>query len=320
MIGRLIDRTLIVWEKRRLRWRKDNTRWNDGLKKDENFRFCLCLSFQLHYATIIARISSHSSTIRQRLPQLKRIVSISFMIWSFTCDILLVIQDDTDLPAQIGFAIDNEAIRLPPSNPHCVPQDMQDFLAKFIEEYYRLFDTRGRGELHACYHNSCIFSLCVAPTEGSMVPTKPYKYGPLIYDSRNFKRIFDDNKRANLLRHGKTDVLDFLRIKFPVTKHEGKSFRVDVISTSVSFIVHWFFHRYGCLSVQNNRAVFTVNGLYKEGTCFVEECEGSSFECSSGYSNKSTCTMLSTYIYMYTNSLRVRKSPLLWPSKKIFFP
>ena len=180
-------------------------------------------------------------------------------------------QDDTDLPAQIGFAIDNETTRLPSSNPHCVPQDMQDFLAKFIEEYYRLFDTRGRGELHACYHNSCMFSLCIAPTEGSMVPTKPYKYGPLIYDSRNFKRIFDDNKRASLLRHGKTDVLDFLRIKFPFTKHEGKSFRVDVMSTSVSCILHFSFHRYGFLSVQNNRAIFTVNGLYKEGMFFAEE-------------------------------------------------
>ena len=41
------------------------------------------------------------------------------------------------------------------SAPHCVPQEMQSFLAKFIDEYDRLFDTRGRGELHACYHDSC---------------------------------------------------------------------------------------------------------------------------------------------------------------------
>lgn len=142
-----------------------------------------------------------------------------------------------DLPAQIGFAIDNETIRLPPTNPHCVPQEMQDFLAKFIDEYYRLFDTRGRGELHACYNDPCMFSLCIAPTEGSMVPTKPYKYGPLIYDSRNLKRLYDDNKRASLLRHGKNNVLDFLRIKFPLTKHEGKSFHVDVISTAVSSLL-----------------------------------------------------------------------------------
>jgi len=114
---------------------------------------------------------------------------------------------------------------------------MQTFLAKFIDEYYRLFDTRGRGELHACYHDLCMFSLCIVPTEGSIVSTKSYKYGPLIYDSRNLKRIFDDNKRASLLRHGKTDVLDFLRIKFPLTKHDGKSFHVDVISTAVSFFI-----------------------------------------------------------------------------------
>ncbi|CAF1624319.1 unnamed protein product [Adineta ricciae] len=167
------------------------------------------------------------SAIRQKLPQLKRI-------------------DGVDLPAQIGFAIDIETVNLPKSVPHCVPQDMESFLAKFIDEYYRLFDTRGRGELYACYHDSCMFSLCVAPTEGSIVPTKSFKYGALIYDSRNFKKLFDDNKRAILLRHGKTDVLDFLRVKFPLTKHDGKSFHVDVLSTA------------------NNRAIFTVNGLYRE--------------------------------------------------------
>ncbi|CAF2403236.1 unnamed protein product [Rotaria sp. Silwood2] len=167
------------------------------------------------------------SIIQQKLPQLKRV-------------------DDIDLPTKIGFGVDNEIIHLPKSAPHCVPQDMQSFLAKFIDEYYRLFDTRGRSELHACYQDSCMFSLCIAPTESSMVPTKSYKYGPLIYESRNLKKIFDDNKRTTLLRHGKTDVLDFLRIKFPLTKHDGKSFHVDVFSTA------------------NNRAIFTVNGLYRE--------------------------------------------------------
>jgi nuclear RNA export factor len=159
---------------------------------------------------------------------------------------LFIIKDDIDLPTKIGFGVDNELIHLPKSEPHCVPHDMQAFLAKFIDEYYRLFDTRGRSELHACYHDSCMFSLCIAPTESSVVPTKSFKYGALIYESRNLKKIYDDNKRTTLLRHGKTDVLDFLRIKFPLTKHDGNSFHVDVFSTS------------------NNRAIFTVNGLYRE--------------------------------------------------------
>jgi hypothetical protein len=110
---------------------------------------------------------------------------------------------------------------------------MQGFLAKFIEEFYRLFDTRGRGELHACYHDSCMFSLCVSSNDSAIVTTRQYKYGALIYDSRNLKKI-DENKRLTLLRHGKAVVLDFLRIKFPLTKHNGNSFRVDVLSTAVS--------------------------------------------------------------------------------------
>jgi len=111
---------------------------------------------------------------------------------------------------------------------------MQGFLAKFIDEFYRLFDTHGRGELHACYHDSCMFSLCIATIEGSGVPTRQYKYGPLIYESRNLQKITDDNRRISLLRHGKIAVLDFLRVKFPLTKHDGNSFHVDVIATAVS--------------------------------------------------------------------------------------
>ncbi len=143
-------------------------------------------------------------------------------------------KNDIDLPPTIGFATDKTIINLPKSLPHCVPNEMQGFLAKFIEEFYRLFDTYGRGELHACYHDSCMFSLCITTIENSFVPIRQYKYGPLIYDSRNLQKIGDDNRRISLLRHGKTAVLDFLRIKFPLTKHDGNSFRVDVISTAVN--------------------------------------------------------------------------------------
>lgn len=122
---------------------------------------------------------------------------------------------------------------------------MQTFLARFIDEYFRLFDTRGRGELHACYHETCMFSMCVSTMDNSIVPVRQYKFGALIYDSRNLRRI-DENRRTNLLRHGKTAVLDFFRIKFPLTRHDGNSFHIDVLSTS------------------NNRAIFSVNGLFRE--------------------------------------------------------
>jgi len=123
---------------------------------------------------------------------------------------------------------------------------MQAFLAKFIEEFYRLFDTRGRGELHACYHDLCLFSLCITAMENTSIPIRHNTYGQLIHYSRNLQKVYDDNRRMSLLRHGKPAVLEFLRNIFPLTKHYGHSFRVDVISTV------------------NNRAVFAVNGLYRE--------------------------------------------------------
>jgi hypothetical protein len=145
------------------------------------------------------------------------------------------IKDDIGLPAIIRFATDIEPIALPQSLPHCVPAgDMQTFLTTFIKTFYQLFDTPGRTELGACYHDSCMFSLCIATMDNSVVPTRQYKYGPLIYESRNLHKIVDDHRRVTLLRHGKTAVIDFLRIKFPETKHDGNSFHADVISTTVS--------------------------------------------------------------------------------------
>ncbi|CAF0720314.1 unnamed protein product [Adineta steineri] len=167
------------------------------------------------------------SIIQQKLPQLKRI-------------------DNAELKQAIRFATDFETTTLPKTIQHCVPSSMEAFLAKFIDEFYRLFDTDGRKDLHACYHDLCMLSLCITTAENSIISTRQYKYGALIYESRNLQRVLDDNKRFTLLRHGKTAVLDFLRVKFPLTKHDGNSFHVDVISTV------------------NNRAVFTVNGLYRE--------------------------------------------------------
>ncbi|CAF1618975.1 unnamed protein product [Adineta ricciae] len=167
------------------------------------------------------------STIQQKIPQLKRI-------------------DNVDLPPMIRFATDIESISLPASVPHCVPNDMQGFLAKFIDEYYRLFDTRGREELHACYHDVCMFSLCISTADSTIVPTRHFKFGNLVVESRNLQKVIDDKRRMMLLRQGKPTVLEFLRTKFPLTKHDGNSFHVDVLSTA------------------NNRAVFTVNGLYRE--------------------------------------------------------
>ncbi|CAF4851537.1 unnamed protein product [Rotaria sp. Silwood1] len=155
-------------------------------------------------------------------------------------------QDDIDLKPAIRFATDIQTITLPKSLPHCVPHDMQGFITQFIEQFYRLFDTYGRSELHACYHDLCMLSLCITKVEDAHVPIRQYKYGSLLSESRNLQFVADNNKRISLLRHGKTAVLDFLRVKFPLTKHDGNSFHVDFISTA------------------NNRAIFTINGLYKE--------------------------------------------------------
>ena len=123
---------------------------------------------------------------------------------------------------------------MPKSLPYCVPAgEIQTFLTKFIHVFFGSFDTPGRDELHQCYHDLCMFSLCITNIDNSFVPMRQYRYGQLIHESRNLKKLVDDNRRSSLLRRGKAATMEFLRKKFPLTKHDGNSFHVDVISAAV---------------------------------------------------------------------------------------
>ncbi|CAF1458482.1 unnamed protein product, partial [Didymodactylos carnosus] len=168
------------------------------------------------------------SAVRQILPQLKYL-------------------DDNELSAIIHFATDINIIQLPESKPYYVPDHLKtsfDGILSLIQEYYRLFDTRSREDLHSCYHEKCIFSLCISrPSYDCGIQTCQYTYGQQICDSRNLKcnddisiRSIKSSKYARhmeLLKFGKQAVLDYLRIKFPATKHDLSSFHVDIISSSV---------------------------------------------------------------------------------------
>lgn len=123
---------------------------------------------------------------------------------------------------------------LPKSLPYCVPAgEIQTFLTKFIQVFFASFDAPGREELQQCYHDLCLFSLSITNIDNSFVPMRQFRYGPLIHESRNLKKLHDDNRRNSLLRRGKTTIMEFFRKKFPSTKHDGNSFHVDVISAAV---------------------------------------------------------------------------------------
>lgn len=144
-------------------------------------------------------------------------------------------KDDTDLAPVIRFATDISTVTLPQGSQHYIPNDVQAFLMGAIDQYYQFFDKPGRSELHACYHDSCLFSLCIAKNGDSHVPIRQFKYSGLVSDSRNLQFIHDYDRLANLLKHGKKDVLGFLTTKFPSTKHDRNSFNVDVILKNVSY-------------------------------------------------------------------------------------
>ena len=144
------------------------------------------------------------------------------------------VQDDAELPAIIRFGTDIETVTLPKSIPFCVPPgEMEKFLNNFIQIFFGLFDTPNREDLQQCYHDSCMFSLCITNLDNSFVPIRQFRYGSLINESRNLKKLVDDQRRSNLLRHGKATVMEFFQKKFPSTTHDGNSFHVDVISSVV---------------------------------------------------------------------------------------
>ena len=157
---------------------------------------------------------------------------------------------------------------LPKSNPFCVPPgEIEKFLNSFIQIFFGLFDTPNREALQQCYHDRCMFSLCITNLESGFLPIRQYRYGSLIHESRNLNKIVDDQRRTNLLRHGKATVMEFFRKKFPATTHDGNSFRVDVISSTVCLKERNILGSIDDDLFQGNRLIFTINGLFKEGSC-----------------------------------------------------
>lgn len=66
-----------------------------------------------------------------------------------------------DLPAQIGFDIDNEeSVKLPPAKASfLVDQSGADIVRQFLHQYFLIFDSDNRQPLLDAYHENCMFSM-----------------------------------------------------------------------------------------------------------------------------------------------------------------
>jgi nuclear RNA export factor len=107
-----------------------------------------------------------------------------------------------------------------------MPDNTSEFVSKFLEQYYSLFDSNDRQPLLAAYHEQALFSYSVgASQEADKFKTRPIER-ILSQDNRNLFRIKDDT-RMKTLKQGKVNVVAAL-CELPKSKHEPASFFIDV--------------------------------------------------------------------------------------------
>uniref|UniRef100_UPI003AAA923B nuclear RNA export factor 1-like n=1 Tax=Centroberyx gerrardi TaxID=166262 RepID=UPI003AAA923B len=163
--------------------------------------------------------ASYISAVRQRFPQLLKL-------------------DGHDLPPPIGFDMAGPTA-LPPFKGSCFGSDeIKDFILRFLEHYYSIYDSGDRQPLLDAYHDGASFSL---------VTQNPSRSGLGEYhkDSRNLNQIKDSTMRSRLLKHTRLNVVAFLN-ELPKTQHDPASFTIDVNTCT------------------NTLLSFTASGIFKE--------------------------------------------------------
>lgn len=153
--------------------------------------------------------------------------------------------DGHELPPPIGFDLPSEE-SLPASKESFLGDPaIKELVLKFLEQYFKVYDTEDRQGLLEAYHDQAIFSMCVN-TE-TLMKDRGGQRGPslgeYLKNSRNMRRITDPERRNSFLKHSKLSVVAFLN-ELPITKHDLSSFTVDVslaLPTCLSFAVRGLF-------------------------------------------------------------------------------
>ena len=167
----------------------------------------------------------------------------------------LVKLDDMKLPTVSTFVepFEPEDAGLPPIVQKMVGnKEAGVIVCKFLEEYFKVYDSNSRQLLLDAYHEEALMSMS---TTGN-----PELMSSYIPESRNHRRVssrslirVSEKKRYDLLRRGKLQIVTFLT-KLPMTEHDLSTFTLDVPCN--------------CLSLMT----FTVTGLFREGDTQLKDC------------------------------------------------
>jgi len=174
--------------------------------------------------------SSYKEVIRKIFPKLEKL-------------------DDKELPKTVAFDCDEDegskGTGLPPIVQKMIRNEEAGVIVcKFLEEYFKAYDSDSRQPLLDAYHEEAVMSMSAHGNHEKMPAYIP--------ESRNLKRVYE-KKAHDLLRRGKLQIVAFLS-KLPKTEHDLSTFTLDVPFTSPSLMT------------------FTVTGLFRERDTRLKDC------------------------------------------------
>ena len=132
----------------------------------------------------------------------------------------------------------------PPCQKMVKNEGAGEVVVRFLEQYFRIYDSSSRQDLLAAYHSEAVMSLSCSGRR-DLLPA-------YMQESRNLTRVVHEERRHALLRRGGLQVVAFLS-QLPKTRHDMATFTLDLPLASVSLLT------------------FTVTGLFKERDTMLEE-------------------------------------------------
>ncbi|KAF4091422.1 hypothetical protein AMELA_G00036720 [Ameiurus melas] len=150
--------------------------------------------------------------------------------------------DGHSLPAPIGFDVEPRTAVPSCKGSYFVSAEVQEFILRFLHQYYSLYDSGNRQPLLDAYHDEACFSLSLPSSMYNLPKSDLEEYQN---HNHNIKRIKDPVTRFRVLKHTRLNVVALLN-ELPKTQHDLASFNVDVSTCTPTLLV------------------FTVNGLFKD--------------------------------------------------------
>uniref|UniRef100_A0AAR2JYJ1 NTF2 domain-containing protein n=1 Tax=Pygocentrus nattereri TaxID=42514 RepID=A0AAR2JYJ1_PYGNA len=181
--------------------------------------------------------------------------------------------DGHDLPAPIGFDVETGTTIPPCKGSYFGSDEIKEFILRFLQQYYSVYDSGDRQPLLDAYHEAACFSLSLP---FSMHNPSRSSLGDYHKDSRNIKKVKDPATRFRLLKHNRLNVVAFLN-ELPKTQHDTASFSVDVntyTQTLLAFTVSGVFKEMDGKSRDSVRAfsrVFIAVPAMNSGLCLVND-------------------------------------------------